>query len=90
MEYSRNGSCVFFFTDADPKDPELRNEVVNLIKTKDLHLVSFITGQCHGQLQTSPSKNGTHNSGGEPFECIAKSQGKYLSILCTFCVHGLS
>ncbi|XP_063399674.1 von Willebrand factor A domain-containing protein 7-like [Mytilus trossulus] len=75
MQHARNGSCVFFFTDADPKDPDLRNDVVNLIRSKDLHLVSFITGQCHGQLQTSPPKNGTHNSGGEPLGCIAKSQG---------------
>ncbi|CAC5395103.1 unnamed protein product [Mytilus coruscus] len=60
MQHARNGSCVFFFTDADPKDPELRNDVVNLIRTKNLHLVSFITGQCDGELlQSSTSKNGT-------------------------------
>lgn len=64
MKYSRDDSCVFLFTDADPKDPELQSSVMNYMQTKHLHLVSVITGQCDGNLQNSASHNKTSSSSG--------------------------
>ena len=75
MKHAANGSCVFLFTDADPKDPGLRLDVMNYIQTKNLHLVSFITGQCDGKLQnsTSHTSNST-NGGGSGSGCISSQR----------------
>lgn len=39
---------MFFFTDADAKDPEKMNEVITLINKKHLKLVYFLRGECGG------------------------------------------
>lgn len=48
LKIANPGSCVFFFTDADAKDPEKQNEVINLINDKHIKLVSFLRGDCGG------------------------------------------
>ncbi|KAJ8316227.1 hypothetical protein KUTeg_006241 [Tegillarca granosa] len=55
IQNSLPGSCVFFFTDADPKDPELESQVVQTARNKDIHLMLFLRGQCDGGLQEDNS-----------------------------------
>lgn len=59
MKLSLPGSCVFFFTDADPKDPELESQVKQMARDKNIHLMLFLRGQCNGDIQgdktTQPS-----------------------------------
>ncbi|CAC5403751.1 unnamed protein product [Mytilus coruscus] len=50
MTNANRGSCVMLYTDADPKDRGLLSQVRALIISKNLHLLSFITGSCSGAL----------------------------------------
>jgi hypothetical protein len=44
MKLAEPGSCIFHFTDADAKDPELLPDVTELINNKSLHLMHFVRG----------------------------------------------
>lgn len=70
MTKANNGSCVMLYTDADPKDPELLHQVKRLITSKNLHLVSFITGKCTGSFSQ------THTT----FECATGKTSKIINI----------
>lgn len=48
LKIANPGSCVFFFTDADAKDPEKQNDVINLVNAKHFKLVYFLRGDCAG------------------------------------------
>ena len=68
---ANKGSCVFLFTDADPKDYYLCQEVGNLIQSKDIHLVTFLTGQCNGDLKAGKSSDCIQTKQ-QPFTCSSK------------------
>ncbi|XP_061188708.1 uncharacterized protein LOC133196872 [Saccostrea echinata] len=53
LKMANPGSCVFFFTDADAKDPEKANEVINLVNSKHMKLVYFLRGDCDGRRRRS-------------------------------------
>ncbi|XP_078337638.1 von Willebrand factor A domain-containing protein 7-like [Crassostrea virginica] len=43
----RPGSCLFFYSDADPKDPELEHEVLQMAAQKQIHIAFLIKGTCN-------------------------------------------
>nr|XP_022340887.1 von Willebrand factor A domain-containing protein 7-like [Crassostrea virginica] len=47
------GSCVFFFTDADAKDEDRKNEVIQLVNDKKIKLLYFLRGQCSSRRRRS-------------------------------------
>lgn len=75
---AKEGSCVFLFTDADPKDFNLCEEIGHLIQQKNIHLVTFLTGQCNGQLKSGQSSDCIHSTQ-QPFSCSRKSCFKIIT-----------
>ncbi|CAG2193384.1 unnamed protein product [Mytilus edulis] len=57
ITHANNGSCAFLFTDADPKDYSLCESVGRLIEQKNIHLVTFLTGDCDGKLEKGKSSD---------------------------------
>ncbi|CAC5405644.1 unnamed protein product [Mytilus coruscus] len=57
ITHANNGSCVFLFTDADPKDYNLCESVGRLLEQKNIHLVTFLTGVCNGELVKGKSSD---------------------------------
>ncbi|XP_063428655.1 von Willebrand factor A domain-containing protein 7-like [Mytilus trossulus] len=57
ITHANNGSCAFLFTDADPKDHFLCESVGRLIEQKNIHLVTFLTGVCSGDLKKGKSSD---------------------------------
>ena len=43
----RPGSCIFFYSDADPKDSELEAQVIREAKAKNIHIAFLIRGSCN-------------------------------------------
>lgn len=43
---SNNNSNIYFLTDADAKDENLRTQVINGLKEKHLTPIIILTGQC--------------------------------------------
>nr|XP_022336053.1 von Willebrand factor A domain-containing protein 7-like [Crassostrea virginica] len=43
----RPGSCLFYYSDADPKDPELEHEVLQVAAQKQIHIAFLIKGTCN-------------------------------------------
>lgn len=41
------GSCVFFFTDADAKDPERADELIHLVNEKNMRILYLLRDECH-------------------------------------------
>lgn len=41
------GSCVFFFTDADAKDPERYDELIHLVNNKNMRILYLLRDECH-------------------------------------------
>lgn len=73
IEHAEKGSCVFLFTDADPKDENLCQNVSDLVNKKDIHLVSFLTGRCSGTLEEGMTSS-CITTKQKPFQC----NGTYL------------
>lgn len=62
---SAPGSCLFFFTDADPKDSkEYGSRVVQAVREKDIHIFFILKGDCHGALTGDNSTD---------LKCVRKS-----------------
>ncbi|XP_076096489.1 von Willebrand factor A domain-containing protein 7-like isoform X2 [Mytilus galloprovincialis] len=57
ITHANNGSCAFLFTDADPKDYSLCESVGRLIEQKNIHLVTFLTGNCDRKLEKGKSSD---------------------------------
>ncbi|XP_062590451.1 von Willebrand factor A domain-containing protein 7-like [Saccostrea cucullata] len=62
MKIAQPGSCVFFFTDADAKDPELLPDVIQLINTRGLRLLQFLRGNCSSPASSGGSHHLTRRS----------------------------
>ncbi|CAC5405646.1 unnamed protein product [Mytilus coruscus] len=75
ITHANNGSCVFLFTDADPKDYDLCESVGRLIEQKNIHLVTFLTGVCTGELVKGKSSDCIQTKQ-QPISCSFRSDRK--------------
>lgn len=46
IKEATSGSCLFFFTDADAKDENRFDEVIQLIKAKNINAIFLLRGSC--------------------------------------------
>lgn len=47
LKIIRPDSCLFFYSDADPKDPELEYAVLQIAAQKNVHIAFLIKGTCN-------------------------------------------
>lgn len=47
MKIIRPNSCLFFYSDADPKDPEFEYAVLQIAAQKNVHIAFLIKGTCN-------------------------------------------
>ncbi|XP_062583165.1 von Willebrand factor A domain-containing protein 7-like [Saccostrea cucullata] len=47
LKIIRPGSCLFFYSDADPKDSQLEHVILQIAAEKDIHIAFLVKGTCN-------------------------------------------